>query len=151
MCILCFSLEHYWPPLFIFPGSPAEGRLSLVGLSGLWRSSVLAASSLLRNHLPWCHARGGQSDDALRNDCQLVDSFRDMLVNKMCLVGEAHVMKLAGRRSISGQEGRSLTSMQRMHSLYKTLLHWNFSIVGVTVYGWLRINVQNMSLFLGFV
>ncbi|KAI4807516.1 hypothetical protein KUCAC02_027322 [Chaenocephalus aceratus] len=46
-----------------------------------------------------------------------------MLVNKMCLVGEAHVMKLAGRRSIYGQEGRSLTSMQRMHSLYKTLLH----------------------------
>lgn len=36
----------------MFPGSPPEGGLGLVGFSGSWRSSVLAAGTLLRADLP---------------------------------------------------------------------------------------------------
>lgn len=74
----------------IFPGSPAERRSGLVGLSSSWGSAVLAAGSLLRADLPWCHTRGGQPDDTLGKWWDVlgtVDIFRNMLVNKMCLVG----------------------------------------------------------------
>lgn len=54
-------------PLSMFPGSPAEGRPGLAGLSGQRRGSVLAAGTLLRADVPWCHTRRGQSDDTLRS------------------------------------------------------------------------------------
>lgn len=86
-------------PALLFPGSPSERGPGLVGLPGMRRSSVLAARSLLWAHIPWCHAGGGQSDDTVRKEGKgkddvtwragAADSFRDMLVNKMCLVGRS--------------------------------------------------------------
>lgn len=38
--------QYFFSWTLIFPGSFAEGRLGLAGLSGSWRSSVLAACAL---------------------------------------------------------------------------------------------------------
>lgn len=81
----------------LFPGSPAEGRLGLVGLSGSWRGTVLAASALLWADFPWRHTGGGQSDDTLSCGRPWTCSLR--LVGKQnvpCGKKVARVTELAG-------------------------------------------------------
>lgn len=82
----------------VFPGSPPEGGLGLVGFSGSWRSSVLAAGTLLRADLPRRHTRGGQSDDTL-SDCV---SLRDVLVNIMFPTAWRVVWLSAGSLGLTG-------------------------------------------------
>lgn len=90
----------------VLPGSPAEGGLGLVGLSSSRRSAVLAASALLRAELPRCHARGGQSDDAMR-DCV----SRDMQAN-ISFPAAWRTMMAAGTLGLTRQMGSQIVWTQ---------------------------------------